>query len=295
MELKLTSVRKSYGSKIVIDDLNLTFQPGIYGFMGPNGAGKSTTIRMICTVEEPVSGKICYNGNDIYKLGGNYRDKIGYVPQKAGYFPDFSAYTFLRYIAGLKGVEKPDKVIEKCLKLVGLWEEKEKKLKKCSGGMKQRISIAQALLNNPEILILDEPTAGLDPNERMNLKNLLADLAENKIIIFATHIVSDIEDLAEQVIILNNGAVLLQEDTNTAIARMAKKVWQCDLKNLEEVNRIKKEYTVSKVQRHKDVIRIRVISNIKPHENAFETDGSLEEAYMQLIHQQHGGKVEKSF
>lgn len=283
MELELKNVRQSYGQKVIIDDLNLTFKPGIYGFMGPNGAGKSTTIRMICTVEEPVSGKIYYNGNDIYNMGEEYRGKLGYVPQKAGYYPDFNAYAFLRYIAGLKGINEADGIIESSLKLVGLWEERNKKLKKYSGGMKQRINIAQALLNDPEILILDEPTAGLDPNERMNLKNLLADLAENKIIIFATHIVSDVEDLAEWVIILNMGTVLLHEETTAAIAHMENKVWQCDLKDMGEVNRIKKEYKVSRVQRHNGISSIRIISDVKPHEDAFAVDGTLEEVYMQFI------------
>lgn len=283
MRLELKNVRQSYGQKIIIDNLNLTFLPGIYGFMGPNGAGKSTTIRMICTVEEPVSGEIHYNGNNIYSMGKEYREKIGYVPQKAGYYPDFTGYNFLRYIAGLKGVNHADEVIEKSLKLVDLWEEKGKKLKKYSGGMKQRINIAQALLNDPEILILDEPTVGLDPNERMNLKNLLADLAENKIIIFATHIVSDVEDLAEQVIILNQGTVLLNEELETAISHIQNKVWQCDLTDLEEINRIKKEYQVSRVQRHKGVASLRIISDIKPHENAFKVEESLEEVYIQLI------------
>ena len=283
MRLELKNVRQCYGQKVVIDNLNLVFKPGIYGFMGPNGAGKSTTIRMLCTVEEPVSGGIYYNGDDIYGMGEEYRDKIGYVPQKAGYYPDFNAYTFLRYIVGLKGVEQADEVIERYLKLVGLWEEREKKLKKYSGGMKQRINIAQALLNDPEILILDEPTVGLDPNERMNLKNMLADLAQNKIIIFATHIVSDVEDLAEQVIILNKGTVLLNEEMETAVSHIENKVWQCDLTDMEEINRIKKMYQVSRVQRHKGVATIRVISDTKPHEDAFEEDGSLEELYMQLI------------
>ena len=283
MKLELKNVRQSYGQKIIIDNLNLTFLPGIYGFMGPNGAGKSTTIRMVCTVEEPVSGGIYYNGNNIYSMGKEYREKIGYVPQKAGYYPDFTGYNFLRYIAGLKGVNHADEIIEKCLKLVGLWEERGKKLKKYSGGMKQRISIAQALLNDPEILILDEPTVGLDPNERMNLKNLLADLAENKIIIFATHIVSDVEDLAEQVIILNQGTVLLNEELETAISRIQNKVWQCDLADLEEIKHIKKEYQVSRVQRHKGVASLRIISDIKPHENAFKVEESLEEVYIQLI------------
>ena len=283
MRLELKNVRQSYGQKIIIDNLNLTFLPGIYGFMGPNGAGKSTTIRMICTVEEPVSGEIYYNGNNIYGMGKEYREKIGYVPQKAGYYPDFTGYNFLRYIAGLKGVNHADEIIEKSLKLVGLWEERGKKLKKYSGGMKQRINIAQALLNDPEIFILDEPTVGLDPNERMNLKNLLADLAENKIIIFATHIVSDVEDLAEQVIILNQGTILLNEELETAISRMQNKVWQCDLTDLEEINHIKKKYQVSRVQRHKGVESLRIISDIKPHENAFKVEESLEEVYIQLI------------
>ncbi len=163
MELELNNVVKSYGKKFAVNGLNIVFKPGVYGILGPNGAGKSTTMRMVCTIEKPGKGSITYNGSDIYTMGGEYRNKIGYVPQKAGYYPDYTAEMFLKYIAGLKGIKNEEKVIKECLGIVNLWDVRDKKLREFSGGMKQRISIAQSLLNNPEILILDEPTAGLDP------------------------------------------------------------------------------------------------------------------------------------
>ncbi len=294
MKLELNDVKKSYGDKSVIHGLNLVFEHGIYGFLGPNGAGKSTTIRMLCTVDVPDSGSIHYNGLDIYKMAGNYRDKIGYVPQKPGYYPDFSAFTFLKYIAALKGLENEEKIIEESLKNVGLWEVRNKKLREFSGGMKQRVNIAQALLNNPEILILDEPTVGLDPDERMNLKNLVADFAENKIIIFATHIVSDVEDIADNVIILNNGSIKLNEKIDTAMMMTKYKVWECDLKDINEINRIKDKYKVSRLHRHNGVTGMRIISDEKPCEGAVETTGSLEEVYLDFIENDRNKTDEKS-
>lgn len=283
MTLELRDIWQNYEKKTIISGLNLVFKPGIYGLLGPNGAGKSTTIRMVCTVEKPSSGEIFYNGQNIYDMKDDYRERLGYVPQKAGYYPDFNAFMFLKYVAGLKGIEEPDKMIEKCLKMVGLWEAREKKLKKFSGGMKQRINIAQAMLNDPEIFILDEPTVGLDPNERMNLKNLLTELAENKIIILASHIVSDVEDIADRVIILKQGDVLLDEEIDVAMRHTEGKTWQCDLADMDEVNRIKKEYKVSSVKRHKGIVSMRVISDEKPYETAVEVEKSLEEVYLKLI------------
>lgn len=283
MTLELRDIWQNYEKKTIISGLNLVFKPGIYGLLGPNGAGKSTTVRMVCTVEKPSSGEIFYNGQNIYDMKDDYRERLGYVPQKAGYYPDFNAFMFLKYVAGLKGIEEPDKMIEKCLKMVGLWEAREKKLKKFSGGMKQRINIAQAMLNDPEIFILDEPTVGLDPNERMNLKNLLTELAENKIIILASHIVSDVEDIADRVIILKQGDVLLDEEIDVAMRHTEGKTWQCDLADMDEVNRIKKEYKVSSVKRHKGIVSMRVISDEKPCETAVEVEKSLEEVYLKLI------------
>lgn len=283
MKLELKNVNKKYGNKEVIKNLNIVFEPGIYGFLGPNGAGKSTTIRMLCTVEKPVSGKIMYDDMDIFEMGGKFREKIGYVPQKAGYYPDFTASMFLKYIARLKDIADEKKIIEKCLKMVNLWDVKDKKIKEFSGGMKQRVNIAQALLNNPEILILDEPTVGLDPNERMNLKNLLTDLSEHKIIIFATHIVSDVEDIAKKVIILNQGIIRLNEYIEDAMSMAGDNIWECVLSDIDEIKRVKERYKISKAQRHKNGISLRIISNLKPCEGAVLVKGNLEEVYLRMI------------
>ena len=283
MKLELKNICQSYDKKSVIQDMNLEFEPGIYGFLGPNGAGKSTTMRMICTVENPVSGEISYDGQDIYEMGADYRGKLGYVPQKAGYYPDYTAEAFLRYIACLKELEQEEERVEECLKLVNLWEERGKKIRKFSGGMKQRLNIAQALLNEPEILLLDEPTVGLDPKERMNLKNLLAEFAGEKIIIFATHIVSDVEDIADRVMILNKGKICLNEYTEDLLQQMTDTVWECQLDDIAKIKSIREHYQVSRMQRHKKSVDLRILSDTKPCEEAVQVQGSLEELYMRVI------------
>ena len=283
MELELNNVVKSYGKKFAVNGINIVFKPGVYGILGPNGAGKSTTMRMVCTIEKPGKGSITYNGSDIYTMGGEYRNKIGYVPQKAGYYPDYTAKMFLKYIAGLKGIKNEEKVIKECLGIVNLWDVRDKKLREFSGGMKQRISIAQSLLNNPEILILDEPTTGLDPDERMNLKNLISSFSDEKIIIFATHIVSDVEDIAGRVVILDKGIIKINEETRMLINNTKIKVWQCNLKDAKEVNSIKNNYKTSKVQYHNGTADVRVISSVKPYENAVLVQAGLEEVYKEFI------------
>lgn len=283
MRLELKDVKKSYGKKTVLPGITITFEPGIYGFLGPNGAGKSTTIRMLCTVDKPNAGEILCDGKDIFEMGGEFRERIGYVPQKAGYYPDFTADMFLRYIAALKGVAEERQRIEECLRLVDLWEKRKKKVKELSGGMKQRLNIAQALLNNPQILILDEPTVGLDPDERIRLKNFLHDLSEDKIVIFATHIVSDVEDIADRVVILKDGKIKLNEDIENAMQMAGEKVWRCDLDNIDEIKRIREHYKVSRVWRHKGSVSMRVVSEQKPCEDAIEVEGSLEEVYLRMV------------
>lgn len=283
MELELNNVIKSYGKKFAVNGLSIVFKPGIYGILGPNGAGKSTTMRMVCTVEKPGKGNITYNGLDIYAMGSEYRDKIGYVPQKAGYYPDYTALMFLKYIAGLKGITNEEKVIKECLGIVNLWDVRDKKLRGFSGGMKQRVNIAQALLNNPEILILDEPTAGLDPDERMNLKNLVSSFSDEKIIIFATHIVPDVEDIAGRVVILDKGIIKVNEETGRLVNNTKIKVWQCNLKDVKDINYIKDNYKTSRIQYHNGTADVRVISNVKPCENAVLVQAGLEEIYKEYI------------
>ena len=283
MGLKLSSVVKKYGDKKVIHNVTVDFEAGIYGFLGPNGAGKSTMLRMLSTVERPEEGFISYQDIDIYQMGEGYREKIGYVPQKFGYYPDFTAYKFLQYMAKLKDVSGEEQVIREILEKVNLWQDKDKKVKTFSGGMKQRLNIAQGLLNDPEILLLDEPTVGLDPNERIRFKNFLLQISENKIVIFATHIVSDVEDIADRVIILNHGKIRLHENMEDLMELAGNNVWECTLHEIEKIKKIRENCVVSKMTRTKNGVHFRIISEEKPCEEAVHTEGSLEEIYLKLV------------
>ena len=210
MELVIDRVSKQYKNKIAVDRISLKLEKGIYGLLGANGAGKTTLMRMICGILTPTSGTITYNGVDVSEE--DYRAVLGYLPQDFGYYPDFSGKDFLLYMAALKGLSKKSaqKKVKELLELVSLEEVAKKKIKTYSGGMKQRLGIAQALLNDPEILILDEPTAGLDPKERVRFRNLIADLGKDNIVILSTHIVSDIDRIADHILMMNNGKLVFE-------------------------------------------------------------------------------------
>ncbi|MFI3325198.1 MAG: ABC transporter ATP-binding protein [Clostridia bacterium] len=205
MELCLKNITKEYKDITAVNDVNYTFTNGVYALLGANGSGKSTLMRMICGVLQPNNGEITFDGIDVLKE--EYRDILGYLPQDFGYYPNFTAMEFLLYIASLKGIPK-DRAKQKAnelLETVSLTKWKKKKIKKFSGGMRQRLGIAQAMLNNPKILILDEPTAGLDPKERVRFRNLISSLGKDRIVLLSTHIVSDIEHIANQIIVMKNG------------------------------------------------------------------------------------------
>ena len=210
MELKTIGLTKKFGSKIAVDDLNITLANGVYGLLGANGAGKTTLMRLLCNIQNPTSGKILLNGKNAVGLGERYRSLLGYLPQHFGYYPDFSAFDFLLYVSALKGLDEKAarKKSKELLEAVDLSKESKHKIKTFSGGMKQRLGIAQAMLNDPRILILDEPTAGLDPKERVRLRELLADMAKDRIILVATHVVSDVETVATKVILLRAGKIV---------------------------------------------------------------------------------------
>lgn len=211
--LSINNVTKKYDTFTVLQDINLEFQNGVYGLLAPNGAGKTTLMKMLTTLSFPTMGEITWNGTNIFDLDEEYRDILGYLPQKFGYYKNYTPKQFLRYMATLKGLNRNDteQRILSLMDKVALFDVMNKKMKKFSGGMLQRVGIAQALLNNPKILVLDEPTAGLDPKERVRFRNILRELSEDCIVILSTHIVSDVETIADKIIMLKNHRVVYCE------------------------------------------------------------------------------------
>ena len=210
MELSIDRLTKQYQNKIAVDRISLRLNTGIYGLLGANGAGKTTLMRMVCGILKPTSGTITFDGIDVSEE--RYRSMLGYLPQDFGYYPEFTGEDFLLYMAALKGMRKPQarrKTVE-LLKLVSLYDVAKKKIKTYSGGMKQRLGIAQALLNQPKLLVLDEPTAGLDPKERVRFRDLIKDLGKDSIVLLSTHIVSDIEHIADDILMMKSGQLIYQ-------------------------------------------------------------------------------------
>ena len=235
MELTIKDLTKEYGSKKAVCNFNVTLNNGVYGLLGANGAGKTTLMRMICDVQIETKGAILMNGKNIHDLGEQYRNVLGYLPQHFGYYPNFTAYKFLMYIAAVKGLphKKAHNRTLELLKEVDLLEQKDEKIKNFSGGMKQRLGIAQALLNNPKILILDEPTAGLDPKERVRFRNLISALAEDRIVILSTHIVSDVEYIAKEILIMKKGKLVHQGAPEEILMPIENYVWECEVSHKE--------------------------------------------------------------
>jgi ABC-2 type transport system ATP-binding protein len=280
MELMLDRVTKQYGSKIACDRISITFQKGVYGLLGANGAGKTTLMRMMCGVLTPESGTIRFNGIDAGHE--DYRDALGYLPQNFGYYPEFSALDFLLYIAALKGLTKP-RAKEKAWELleqVSLEKEAKKKIKTFSGGMKQRLGIAQSLLNNPQILILDEPTAGLDPKERVRFRNLISQLGAERIVLLSTHIVSDVEHIAGTILVMKDGQLIHQGTREEIIKTIDGKVWECMLPQSEADGLCKKYPVINLRQESTGDILLRLVSEEKPYASAINTQATLEDLYL---------------
>ncbi len=282
-KLEIVNLTKSYQHKNANENINLTLESGVYGLLGPNGAGKTTLMKQIATLKQPTSGKILYDGKDINSLDDEYRAVVGYLPQDFDAYKNFSAKDFLLYIGALKGMSKSEarEKTEKLLKLVGLQEVKNKYISKFSGGMKRRVGIAQALLNDPKILILDEPTAGLDPQERARFRNLLSQIGKETIVILSTHIISDIESVAKETIMIKDGKVLLQGTHREILNDMSGKVYSITVKDEREVFDIQNKYKVVSIQRGVEDIELRVISDKEIKDfNAKNIEPRFEDVYM---------------
>jgi len=281
MELLLDRLTKQYGSKIAVDCVSATLKPGVYGLLGANGAGKTTLMRMLCAILESTSGEVLLNGKEITSLGADYRNVLGYLPQDFGYYPNYTAMEFLMYVAALKGIPKDmaKKRANELLEVVGLSNVANKKVKTFSGGMKQRVGIAQALLNNPGILILDEPTAGLDPKERVRFRNLISSLAENKIVILSTHIVSDVEYIANEILIMKNGELIQHGSPEEILKPIEKCVWECDVSR-KEAEELELNYVTANLKHNNGAERLRIISQEAPCRTAWNVDPTLEDLYL---------------
>ncbi|MCG7410157.1 ABC transporter ATP-binding protein [Paenibacillus sp. ACRRX] len=281
MELTLNRVDKRFSSKKAVNDISARLTNGVYGLLGANGAGKTTLMRMICGVLNPTSGTIQMNGQEIGRMGERYRDLLGYLPQDFGYYPDFSAQEFLWYVGSLKGLTINDskRRAQELLHTVALQDVARKKIRTFSGGMKHRLGIAQAMLNDPSVLVLDEPTAGLDPKERVRFRNLIADLGRDKIVILSTHIVSDVEYIADQILVMKQGGLLMTGTVEQLTDTMKGCVWLCRIQ-AEMVEDWNNRYCVSNLRNEGDEVELRIVSTEKPISNAASVEPTLEDFYL---------------
>ena len=301
MKLEIRNLKKTYGTVQALKGISYTFTPGVYGILGANGAGKSTMINLITdnVLRDKVNGgSILYDENndetDILKLGKLFRAQVGYMPQQQGFYEDFSPKAFLKYMAEIKGVKKLKTVdengneivktanqqIDELLEVVNLTNVAYKKIGGFSGGMKQRVLLAQALLGDPKILILDEPTAGLDPKERISIRNYIAELSKDKIILFATHVVSDIECIADKVLLLKSGEIIATGTPVELIESMAGKVGEITC-TLDEVGELQKEYKIGNIRQRKNGLALRVVGDKLPEEAVKVEDNiDLEDVYL---------------
>ncbi len=287
MELMIDRLSKRYGRDFALRELSLRCEPGMLGLVGPNGAGKTSLMRMIATLLEPTEGSIRWNGQDIRTHGGTLRQVLGYLPQDFGIYPEFTGRQFLRYLASMKGLPRAllNRRVDEVLSIVNLEQEADRKLPTYSGGMKQRIGIAQALLNDPELLIVDEPTAGLDPAERVRFRTLLASLTSNRIIMLSTHIIGDVEAVANRLVILREGRVLADTTPEALLARTAGSVWSVTVDQATALQ-LQASYQVSTMINQMSGLTLRIVSTTRPHETAVVVDPSLEEAYLLATNRQ---------
>lgn len=278
--LAVKNVTKHYGNFAVLEDINLEFEPGVYGLLAPNGAGKTTLMKMLTTLTFPTKGEILWNGVEIGRLGAAYRERLGYLPQQMGFYPHYTPKQYLSYLSALKGLDRntANRRISQLLDLVGLSDVTGKKMKKFSGGMIQRVGIAQALLNEPQILILDEPTAGLDPKERVRFRNILSGLSKDRIVILSTHIVSDVETIANQLIFLKDKRVLQEGSTQELCRQLEGKVFELSMLD-EEVARFEENHLILARRQEQSTVSVRFADGEIPS-NARMVSPTLEDVFL---------------
>ncbi len=282
MKLEIKNLSKSYGDIKALTDANIVLENGIYGLLGPNGAGKSTLINLITDNIKREKGEIYWDGTEILKLGKKYRDVLGYMPQEQGYYEDFTAGAFLSYMAKVKGITGKaarEKVTE-LLDIVNLSDNRNQKIGGFSGGMRQRLMLAQSLLNDPKILILDEPTAGVDPQERIRIRNFISEIAKDRIVILATHIISDVEAIAKEIILIKKGQIIKKGTPNDLLKNMESKVYEICLKE-EELETLKKDYVISNLKNSAEGVIARIVGDAVPEGFSYkECDAGLEDLYL---------------
>lgn len=285
MHLTIDHLGKRYGEKAAVRDACTRLGPGVHGLLGANGAGKTTLMRMICGVTRPSSGAVHFDDRPIDELGGAYRARLGYLPQDFGYYPEFTALDFMEYLGALKGLtgREARERSKKLLADVGLSGEERRRIRTFSGGMKQRLGIAQAVLNDPAVLVLDEPTAGLDPKERIRFRNLIASFAQNKIVLLSTHIVSDVESIADNVLIMRDGTIEREGAPSALVHELDGKAWRCRVP-AREADRMAARFAVSTVHYTDDAeALVRVVADRLPAPDAEPAQPTLEDLYLHLF------------
>lgn len=280
MAIEICNVKKSFGKKEILHGINLNFDKGIYGLLGPNGAGKTTLMSIMVGLLDASEGEIKYNCKNTTDKDSVFLSKLGFLPQYPGYYKNYTALEFLEYMSALKGIKGNNKKqINELLEFVNLTEHRDRKVGTFSGGMLRRVGLAQTLLGEPEVIILDEPTAGLDPIERIRLRNLLSEIAQNRTVIVATHIVSDIEYIANEVVLLFGGQVVSSGSPEKLTSDISEKVWRVEAKTNEMEDYVKK-YKISNIFSEKDKYVLRVVSDEKPCAEAVQLYPNLEDVFL---------------
>jgi len=286
MELRFENVTKSYGSNLALDRFTAKLEPGIYALLGPNGSGKSTLMNILTDNLAADSGRILFDGVDIRKLGVRFRERIGFMPQYPGLYPHYTVERFLWYMAALKGMPKESAAqqIPDVLRAVALDDVPDRRIGALSGGMKQRLALAQAVLGDPEILVLDEPTAGLDPKQRIVIRNYISKIAFDKIVLIATHLVSDVELIARDVILLKKGVIVDNAPPHRLLESIAGQTWLIPCQE-SEVTQMQQQYRVTNIARDEQsgAVLLRVLTEEKPTENARTTPPTLEDYYLHIF------------